>query len=456
MTKRAACLTVLPLAAALVLTIPVLAQQPSPPPQADAAPAPSLTDLVKEVSREVEEIRGWRFRAPVTTVRVSESAAMAVVAQEFDAALPPELLALRQALMRVSGLLPSGVDYREASLTLLASQTVGYYEPTRKRLSLVERADRLPLIVERMVLAHELAHALDDQQVSLSAVLDAAPVTSDAELVRLALVEGSAFALMSHYGTRALLEGRIDAAEMMTWARQQMEQAKKLADLPRGLNEYFASYICGAAFLTKRDLVALEMVDSREIGANLMVAIGKPPRSMEQVIHPDKYWVPAEADEPVVADDSSMERWLNASGLSVVHRDTLGEVLTAVLTEPRDFPKDLGKLMSATAWTNLGAIGWGGDRFFLLEPRSARQAVGQPPTPDRGIWVTAWDSSKERFEFVRSLEKGYVPAGYAVEPVGQRVAVVFFGFDDRERRNLTTRLRSARLQFSRDGRPWVP
>jgi hypothetical protein len=339
---------------------------------------------------------------------------------------------------------------------LLASQLLGYYDPETKRLSLVDRPERLPSLVERAILAHELAHALDDQHIDLLAVLGPTELTSDARLVRSALIEGSASALTNHYFAMVTRTGRIKPAEMAAWAREEMERAEALADAPRGLNEMFASYICGAAFLTKKDLVALEaMPDDREIGANLLTAVSKPPRSMEQVLHPGKYWDPAQVDEPVTIDEASVERWLTASGWSVIHRDTLGELLTAVLTEPRTFPKDLGKLMSATAWTNPGAVGWGGDRFFLVRQTTLGRSPVPAHTSDKGVWVTAWDSQREK-RFVRALEEGYAPAGYAVEPVGKKVAVVFFGFTEVERQALAARLRLSRLEFSRNGKAWKP
>jgi hypothetical protein len=122
-----------------------------------------------------------------------------------------------------------------------------------------------------------------------------------------------------------------------------------------------------------------------------------------------------------------------------------------MLTEPRNFPKDLGKLMSSTAWTNPGAIGWGGDRFFLV-----RQAAdGAEAPPDRGVWVTVWDTAKDAAEFSRALAAGYVPDGYAVEPVGRHVVVVFFGFDAAARRPLVEALARSSLKFTRNGGPWT-
>ena len=51
---------------------------------------------------------------------------------------------------------------------MLDQQVAGYYEPATRTLRLVDRPDPMPPFVERMILAHELTHALDDQYIDLA------------------------------------------------------------------------------------------------------------------------------------------------------------------------------------------------------------------------------------------------------------------------------------------------
>jgi hypothetical protein len=411
----------------------------------------TLAELIAGVSREVEALRGWLFKTPVVSTRVTMAEATRYIEQQFDASLSLEEQAIRISAMRVAGLADTSGDYRAEMIRVIASGLDGYYDVTSRALSLLERAGR-PEFAERVLLAHELTHALDDQLIGLAGLMPDAAATSDEAAVRQALMEGSAFTVSLQYQARLVSSGRVTMAELLKYAAQESDRLQALGDLGRGLNQFLAAYICGAAFLARNDLVALgTMADNREVGRNLLAAARHVPRSTEQIIHPSKYWDPAEADEPIVVDDESAERWLRAAGQTVRFKDTLGELWTAVLTEPRDFPKDLGKLMSSTAWTNPGAIGWGGDRFFLV-----RQTAGGGDSPvDRGVWITVWDTPKEAAEFTRALGLGRVPDGYATESVGRQVVVVLLGFDAAARRPLVAALGRSSLKFTRNGAPWT-
>ena len=124
----------------------------------------------------------------------------------------------------------------------------------------------------------------------------------------------------------------------------------------------------------------------------------------------------------------------------MVHRDTVGELLTALLTQPKGSAPGLAQMQSAAAWTNAGATGWGADRFYLLASGATREEAQQSLKDPKGVWVTAWDTPADRDEFAAALEKGAAPPGYALAPAGDRGAVVFIGFDPAEREALTGRL----------------
>jgi hypothetical protein len=68
----------------------------------------------------------------------------------------------------------------------------GYYEPREQRITLVDRGEGGASVRAQRVLAHELLHALQDQQVGLSEVERRTSRTTDAQLARGCLVEGEA------------------------------------------------------------------------------------------------------------------------------------------------------------------------------------------------------------------------------------------------------------------------
>jgi hypothetical protein len=325
-----------------------------------------------------------------------------------------------------------------------------------RTLRLVERPAPMPEFVERMILAHELTHALDDQYIDLADLMRPGDGTEDREFVATSLGEGSATSLMLQHMFAAQKSGRFSMAELSQYVVQELDRAKALEQLPRYFSAMFGSYVVGAAFLARGDLASLlAMPDNRSVGENLLLARRFLPRSGEQVLHAEKFWDPARRDEPIVVDDRAMERWLARPGRRVVHRDTLGEMLTAILTEPRDAPRDLARLQAPGGWTNPGAAGWGGDRFFLLSDGQRADALALSTTQGlQAVWLTMWDTPRDRDEFVAALEKGTTPPRSATVPVGRQLAVVFIGVEQAERGDLVKRLQAAPLPMSRNFRPW--
>jgi hypothetical protein len=423
---------------------------PGPPPPS----ATALERIADEVAREVEQLRGWTFRRPVKKERVSPARARLDIQRMILAAQNPDRRARLQAFLRVAGLIPSDCDLLATSLAMLDQQVAGYYEPEARTLKLVDRPDPMPAFVERMVLAHELTHALDDQYVDLANLMKPGDGTEDTDFVAAAIGEGSATSLMLQSMLAGQKSGRFGLADLSGYVAQELSRAQTLEQLPRYFSAMFGAYVVGAGFLAKGDLAALlAMPDNRAVGQALLTARRALPRSSEQILHAEKYWDPGQRDEPVVFDDRLAPIWLEKPGRRIVLRDTLGELLTAILTSPRDAARSLTDLQSVTAWTNAGAAGWGGDRFYLLGGRSDPEAL-KTTKGLQGVWVTAWDTTRDRDEFLAALDRG-APAPNSVSvPVGSQLAIVFIAIEQAERESLVRRFNLLPLVMTRGGQVW--
>jgi hypothetical protein len=341
------------------------------------------------------------------------------------------------------------------SLTVLDQQVAGYYEPSTRTLRLVDRPNPVPPFVERMILAHELTHALDDQYIDLADLMKPGSRTEDSEFVATALGEGSATSLMLQHMFAAQQSGRFSIGDLTQYMTEELERARTLEQLPRYFSAIFGSYVVGAAFLAKGELTALlGQPDNRAIGDALLAARRALPGSSEQLLHAEKYWDRARRDDPIVFDDKAIDRWLWRNGRHIVHRDTLGELLTAILTAPHDSARDLSALQTVSAWTNSGASGWGGDRFYLLANRTGSDALAAAKGL-QGVWMTAWDTPKDRDEFLAALEKGSPAPNSVAVPVGRQLAVVYVAIPEGERESLTRRLELLPVPMARGGRPWT-
>ncbi len=416
-----------------------------------------LLALADQVARDVENLRGWTFKHPVKKEVTTVAQALEYLRQQVDKDLPAGRAQEVQAFLRTAGLLSSGADLKLTWLALLENQVGGYYDPDTKSMHLVARAGTPP-VIERVVLAHELTHALDDQYVDLSGLVhkrEQQNATEDQELASTAVVEGSATALMMQYMTREMAPGRFDLGQLKEYAQREAERSKPFLAAPRYFSAMLASYICGTQFLAKGQLMSLLVApDDRAIGEALIAARKDPPRSTEQILHPDKYWDPAARDEPVMIDDGAATKWLSRPGRWVVHADTVGEMLTAILTSPSDTRPNIMAMQSADAWTNQAATGWGGDRFYLLATGDTLDAAKKSLKDPKGVWVTTWDSPRDRDEFLAAIPKGSMPTGAAAVAVGKASTIVYIGIDAAEQDALTAQLRQRMLPMTKGGVEW--
>jgi len=436
-----------------------LPEQAQPAATGAAPPAlEALARLADEVSREVEGLRGWNFKQPVAKQLATPEQVRQYIERQLAANLPPGEIAIIESLLRTVGLIPPACDLKSTYLSLMENQVAGFYDPETRTLNLVQRPGAMPAIVERMMLAHELTHALDDQYADLGTLIKRASTGSeDSDLVVSSVIEGSATALMLQYLLREQLSGRASLSDLKQYAAEEAVRSKPFLDAPRYFSTILGSYICGTEFLAKGNLLSLVTApDNRAVGQNLLAARQNLPRSTEQILHPSKYWDPSERDEPVLVSDDAVERRLAQPGRWVVRRDTIGEMLLAILTTPTGTARDLMSMQTAEAWTTPGARGWGGDRLFLFAAGSSAAEATRELKDLRAVWITLWDTAADRDEFVTALEKGPVPAGYATAALGAEGAVVLFGFDEAERTALAKRLGDGPLPMTRGGQPWPP
>ena len=415
----------------------------------------ALVRLSEEVAKEVEALRGWTFKKPVAKQLATPEQVRQYVDGQLAAGLPERDIAVVEAMLRTIGLIPATCNLRSTFLGLMENQVAGYYDPTTRTMHLVQRPDAMPAIVERMMLAHELTHALDDQHADLATLVKPSPAsTEDSDLVASAIGEGSATALMLQYLVKAQASGRANLAELAEYAAQEAERSKAFLDAPRYFSSILASYVCGMQFLARGNLLSLIAApDNRAIGESLLAARRDLPRSTEQILHPSKYWDPAQRDEPALIDDAAVERWLAQPGRWIVRKDTIGELLTAILTTASDKPPSLASLQAADAWTSPAARGWGGDRFFLLASGSTAADAARALKDLKGVWITTWDTPADRDEFTASLATSSMPRATATAPMGDVGAIVFVGFEASERAALVERRGNRSLVAGRTERP---
>ena len=420
----------------------------------------SLIDTADEVGKEVEALRKSKFKQAVKKGVYTEAELRKYLEKKaFEEEYGGGKLEKSQAFLRLSGLIPPTCDLKQTFLDVLLNQVGGFYDPDTKAFYMLKRqgADYGPLLTRTMI-AHELTHALDDQYFDLARVMKALERTEDWSLAVQSVTEGSATALMFQYMTQAQQSGKYDTDDLKKVAEQEAERGKVLFEAPPYFATLAATYTCGMNFLLKgKGMMALMQEEGAQVGERVRDCIRDLPRSTEQILHPAKYWDKAQRDDPIEVQDDVAAGLVARSGRTILHKDTLGEMLCALLTHSKKWKLDANRMAASAFWTNPAASGWGGDRFFLLTGAKDPKSWEKEPQSLCGVWLTAWDTPKDRTEFLEALAQR--PVAGRSEPIllGDKAAGFVFQGSEAMAAELKQGLPGAAATlFRRAGAPWAP
>src|SRR3954469_8253871 len=170
----------------------------------ESDPAAAVVSEVRPIAQRVARIRGLSFKEVPRPEVVSQAHTREVQLRELDSSYPAAERTADAELLATLGLIPRGTDLRKLLGDVSGEQVAGFYDPRRKRLAVVDGPAAKNRVLTEITLAHELDHALDDQRFGLR---DDVPSTDDRASAYLALVEGTATAVMDGYARRYIPPG---------------------------------------------------------------------------------------------------------------------------------------------------------------------------------------------------------------------------------------------------------
>mgnify|MGYP001031662465 CR=1 FL=1 len=186
------------------------------------------TEILGEVSSEVEAIRGLRFLRPVSAVVIDDARAREHVIRRFRMFYTEAESAARERALRLLGLLSPAGDLLGEYLDVLEEQAGGFYDPESEGFFLLGDMPRATL---PMLASHELCHALEDQHFGLDERLRAAG--NDDEIFAVSAVhEGSATLAMTAWTVRAAGEGKLRPADVRALQDSDAGRGERLAAMP--------------------------------------------------------------------------------------------------------------------------------------------------------------------------------------------------------------------------------
>jgi len=314
----------------------------------------------------VEQAAHMKFRQPPRVAMRSRDQVRAYLAAKLDAELPETRAHGMESAYQLFGLIADSVRLRPLLLDLLSEQVIGYYDADSAMLFGVTGSPRDQL---RLVMAHELVHALQGQYLPLDSIFHDLR-SNDRLTAAQAILEGQA--TVASIGIYTPGAGRAAGDEFWSLygeqVREQQASMPVFSRAPLVVREgLIFPYVGGAEFMHWWE-TASGHGDTLPYGPRM-------PASTEQVLHRDRY---ARGDAPLTVV-------LDSSG-SVIHEDVLGELETRVLVT---------QLAGRQRPDEMPALGWGGDRY---------RVIGTPDGPAL-VWYIVFDDAAAAARFGRQVAR---------------------------------------------------
>jgi hypothetical protein len=237
------------------------------------------------IAHAVEDLRGLDYRAPVKREFLSPAALSRRVAGNLN--MPsPKKVRFETRLLASLGIVDPDIDLLKLGKKFASQRVAGFYIPKKKKL-VVPRTKAYLRPYDELIVAHELEHALADQQLGLPRLNAKDPARGDEMLAKRALVEGDATLIMQQYLANAL-----DPTKQQRVFEQMQEESDPPDKAPYALEKSFSfPYDEGTLFVC--DLLLHGGWDA------VNEAYENPPVSTSQILFPNRYRDGIEPLDPI-------------------------------------------------------------------------------------------------------------------------------------------------------------
>src|SRR3954452_10122753 len=376
-------LLTLPILLLVVVLLAAAAPKPAALPEGVAPLPAGSARHMKTLLEATEKYRGLHARLPIPAGTLEEAGLKTKLLESMRQHMPAESLRAAEVSLKAFGLIPESMSLEKYLPELLTSQVAGYYDTEKKYLAMVRRGGAAGQDAggdDDMVLVHELTHALQDQSFDLEKLEKDDDPLSDRGTATTALVEGDATLTMIDFQGQASLESTPGASQMLSSMLGDPDKlAKALPDLP-GADQFAKApewlrdnlmfgYFQGMTFcMSTRSRGGQKLLD--------YAFTTDPPRSTEQILHPEKWHT--RRDDPVVIRLPDLAAEL--PGYVKAGEGVMGElgIRSLLHGEHRDWERALK-----------AAEGWGGDRFAVYEKKDGGRLL---------LWVSEWDTELDEQE----------------------------------------------------------
>ena len=323
--------------------------------------AQKLCGEANRIAVELTDISGMKLRHPVPCDFITKEKVNDFLKKRVKEVAKPEEVRAEELTLKKFGLVPPDFDLAANTVDLLTEQAAAFYDYDRKKLFITEST---PSDTQEPVLAHELAHALADQNFNLARFIRQGRKSDDGASARLAVMEGQATWIMSEFLARK--------------TGQSLKNSPSLVAMMSNLSETGAGQypVFESAPLYERVTLIFPYTKGMLFQNAVFERVGqqafaevfrKPPISTQQILHPEKYFAGTKPTEPPLPE-------VQLHGYKGLVGGSLGEIEHLILLE-----QYAGKERAAELSPH-----WRGSSFELLENKKAGRVVL--------LYSVEWDS----------------------------------------------------------------
>ncbi|MCX7826834.1 MAG: hypothetical protein N2689_14940 [Verrucomicrobiae bacterium] len=338
---------------------------------ADTATAPTAEAEAKRLraqkylEQEVEEARGLKFLKPVAYRSMKSAEFRPFLVKKIRQQYTPAQMRDYSRSLAMVGLLPEGTDFEAQMMEVMDEQVAAFYDQDKAELYTFTDSP-LTSNLRRMIVVHEVTHALQDQHFHIRKWPLKRKDNDDLVAAHMALLEGDATQTMAKVYMRGL-----DVGSALTDLIAALAQnTEKFMRAPRYFRDMLLfPYQEGQGFV-----VALEQMGGREL---VNRAFENPPTSTSQVLHPDKFH-PRREDPVAVQPQTRTE-----AGWRRLATNVVGEFGIIVLLRQFGHARDASEI----------AAGWRGDRYVAFDTGKGNGLL---------CWSSQWSSPEAARRFVEA------------------------------------------------------
>ena len=350
-----------------------------------AAPQSSTQQLLgqaDEVLRQMSDITGLPIKSPLKKQIISRAEVAKYLSETLHAEMTPQEIHIQEAALQAFGLVPADFNLEQFLIRFYTEQAAGFYDPHRKTMYI---ADWVEPDMQRLVLAHELTHALQDQNFDLEKFLKAVRPDDDASNARQAMVEGFATAAMIQQMIAPMKLAAMPSLEplMAQVIHQQYEEFPTFTQAPFFFRlQALFPYIEGMGFMQR----GLQAGGWKRLNS----LFNDPPNTTREIFEPQAYFEKQQLPKVSLPHPAPLA---GIHGLNFLTENTMGEL---------GYYAVLGQLISEDEAKSV-ATGWLADRYLLYERVAAGPSPGVAHEARQYTLVsrTRWSSPEAALAFFR-------------------------------------------------------